>query len=89
MNVILRHLRSFFGEYAYKQKLLRIKRNQKRYEAEALLEASLKGDLDLFGEMKRVRTGKNTMEELPEEVESAKGEDEISEKFKEVYGHTF
>ena len=71
------------------QAIRRIKRNQQRYEAEALLEASLKGDLDLFREMKRVRTGKNTMEELPDEVEFAKGEDEIAEKFKEVYENLY
>ena len=53
------------------------------------MEASLKGDLDLFREMKRVRTGKTTMDELPEEVESAKGEDEIAEKFRQVYENLY
>ena len=69
----------------YMQVIRKIKRNQKKYEADALLEASLKGDLNLFREMKRIRTGKNILEELPEEVEGAKGEQEIAEKFKEVY----
>ena len=83
------HTAKLRAHSVYIQAIRRIKRNQKRYEAEALLEASLKGDLDLFREMKRVRTGKNTMEELPDEVESAKGEDEIAEKFKEVYENLY
>ena len=69
----------------YMQAIKKIKRNQKKYEADALLEASLKGDMNLFKEMKRIRTGKSILEDLPEEVEGAKGEQEIAEKFKEVY----
>ena len=83
------HTAKLRAHSVYMQAIRRIKRNQKRYEAEALLEASLKGDLDLFREMKRVRTGKTTMDELPEEVESANGEDEIAEKFRQVYENLY
>ena len=69
----------------YMQAIRRVKRNIKRYEAEALLEAAMKGDVNLMREMKRVRTGKSAAEELPSEVEGAQGEEEIANKFKEVY----
>ena len=69
----------------YMQAIRKVKRNIKRYEAEALLEAAMKGDINLMREMKRVRTGKSSTEELPSEVEGAQNEEEIANKFKEVY----
>ena len=51
-----------------------------------MFEASLKGDIDLLGEMKKIRcggSGRHT--DLPDVVAGAQGEDEIADKFKSVY----
>ena len=63
----------------------RVKRNTKKHEAEALLEAALQGDLNILKEMKKLKNGKGPMDELPECVDGAEGEQEIANKFKEVY----
>ena len=54
-------------------------------KAKKLFEASLSSDMELLKEMKKVRSGGNGAAELPDNVAGAEGEDEIVEKFKEVY----
>ena len=57
--------------------------------AKKLFEASLVGDVQLVQEMKRVRAGKGCDAELPGNVAGANGEEEIVEKFKEVYSQLY
>ena len=54
-------------------------------QAKSLFEASLSGDMDLIKEMKKVKSGCQVVKELPDNVGGAEGEQEICEKFKEVY----
>ena len=49
------------------------------------LEAALQGDLNLLKEMKKMKNGRGSMDELPECVDGAEGEQEIADKFKDVY----
>ena len=43
------------------------------------------GDIQLVSEMKKVQSGGGGVEELPDNVAGAEGEQEIVEKFREVY----
>ena len=54
-------------------------------KAKKLFEASLSSDMELLKEMQKVRSGGNGAAELPDNVAGAEGENEIVEKFKEVY----
>ena len=72
------------AQYHYAVRRLKNKGDQIR--AEKLFAASMKGDLNLLSEMKTIRCGGNEVgSELPETVDGANGEDEIVEKFKDVY----
>ena len=62
-----------------------MKRQAKHHEAQGLFNAALSGDVCLLKEMKRVTTGKGQMDELTEELDGVTGEQEIVNKFKEVY----
>ena len=71
-------------QYHYAVRRAKCKSDQTR--AERLFEASMKGDVDLMREMKKIRNGggghKN---DLPDNVANADGEEEIVDKFREVY----
>ena len=55
-----------------------------------LFEASMQGDLQLLQEMKVLRGGGYTgLDELPDSVAGANGQDEIVDKFKEVYSSLY
>ena len=72
------------AQYHYAIRRLRKKSDLTR--AKHLFEASLKGDLNLLAEMKRIRCGGvGGQPDLPDCVGGAQGEDEIAEKFKIVY----
>ena len=43
------------------------------------------GDVDLLKEMKNIKSGTGGSQELPDNVEGASGEEEIADKFREVY----
>ena len=79
------HSEKLRSQSVFRQAVRKIKRNSKKYQAEALLEAALQGDLNLMKEMKRIKSGKGALEELPSCVDGAEGEQEIANKFKEVY----
>ena len=71
------------AQYHYAIRRLRKKADLTR--AKHLFESSLKGDLDLQAEMKRIRCGGvGGQPDLPDCVGGAQGEDEIAEKFKIV-----
>ena len=53
--------------------------------AKKLFEASLQSDMDLLKEMKKIKSGRDNHNELPDNVEGASGEEDIASKFREVY----
>ena len=64
----------------------RLKARCKEVKAKKLFEASVHGEQSLMSEMKKIRHGgTGGPAELPENVAGANGEDEIVDKFKEVY----
>ena len=67
----------------YHYAVRRIQRKEQEMRSCKLLEAAMKGDLSLLKEMKKVRKGRD--DNLPECVEGAETEEEIANKFKEVY----
>ena len=71
---------------SYHYAIRRAKRNEEFTRASKLFEASLAGDADLLKEMKNMKGGGKTFADLPENVAGANGEDEIVEKFCQVYG---
>ena len=65
-----------------------VRRARKRAElipAQKLFEASENGDVNLLAEMKRVKGGTKGFNELPENVASANGKDEVCEKLREEH----
>ena len=69
----------------YHYAVRRVKKMSNNIRARKLMDASQSGDVDLLKEMKKIKGGKKTNVNLPECVEDAMGQDEIVEKFKEVY----
>ena len=53
--------------------------------AKKLFESALLGDTDLLKEMKQIKCGGGTQQDLPDTVAGANGQAEIVEKFREVY----
>jgi hypothetical protein len=70
----------------YHYAVRRVRRRNQEIRARKLFESSMMGDRELMKEMKKVRTGGSSGQtELPDRVEGADGEEEIVEKFREVY----
>ena len=69
----------------YHYAVRRTKLDAKLVRAKKLFEASLKGDTELLKEMKTIAKGKGGGEALPDNVAGVDGQDEIVEKFKDVY----
>ena len=70
----------------YHYAVRRAKGQSNKVRAVKLFEAAMAGDMDLMKEMKKIRNGgcgKKT--ELPDNVANADGEEEIVDKFREVY----
>ena len=63
----------------------KVKKKSDLLRAQKLLEASENGSMDLLREMKRVRGGSKIKSELTENLEGANGEENIAEKFCQVY----
>ena len=71
-------------QYHYAVRRAKGRSNQVR--ATKLFEASMSGDIDLMREMKKIRNGGGVKKvELPDNVANADGEEEIVDKFREVY----
>ena len=58
-------------------------------KAKKLFEAANTSDIDLLKEMKAIKKGGKAGEDLPDNVAGADGEDEIVDKFREVYEALF
>ena len=69
----------------YHHSVRRLKRKASLIQAGKLFEASMNGDIDLIKEMKRIRGGQDSMANLPDTVAGANGQEEIVEKFRDVY----
>ena len=65
--------------------MIRVKRSEKLRQAQGLFNAAMEGDICLFKEMKRVRTGGGEVEELVESVDGSSGEDEIALTFAKIF----
>ena len=71
---------------SYHYAVRRAKRNSEFTRASKLFEASVTGDIDLLKEMKNIQGCGKSFADLPENVAGANGEEEIVEKFRQVYG---
>ena len=71
--------------YCYHHAVRQVKKRAGEIRARKLLESSETGSLELLKEMKRVKGGKKTKLDLPENVAGASGEVNIVEKFREFY----
>ena len=69
----------------YHYMIRKVKKMSNNIRAQNLMEASQSGDINFLKEMKKINGGKKGVVNLPEYVEDAVGQDEIVEKFKEVY----
>ena len=61
------------------------KRRENLLRATKLFEASLLGDMDLLKEMRNVKSGGTARADLADTVDGANGEEEIVDKFRDVY----
>ena len=71
--------------YRYHHAVRQVKKRAGEIQAKHLLEASESGSMELLKEMKRVKGGKKTVLDLPENVAGASGEVNIVEKFRDFY----
>ena len=71
------------NQYHYQVKQTRKRADDIR--ARKLFEASQSGSMNILGEMKKISGSKKNQSNLPNSVDGADGEDEIADKFKEVY----
>ena len=69
----------------YHYAVRRLKRKADLIKAGKLFAASVESDLNLLKEMKSVKGGKACQSEVPDTVAGANGEEEVVEKFREVY----
>ena len=67
----------------------RVKRAERYHQANSLFEASLRGEVNLMKEMKRVVTGTGPADDIADVVDGAVGQDNIAGKFKEVYQNLY
>ena len=73
----------------YHYAVRRAKARGDQAKAENLLAAALQGDTALLTEMKKIRKGGGGPPELPDTVAGANGEQEIVEKFRNVYSSLY
>ena len=69
----------------FRHAVRRTKRAAKLHQAQGLFGAAMAGDLHLFKEMRRVRTGKGQMEEMAETVDGVSGEQGVADTFAEIF----
>ena len=69
----------------YHYAVRKVKKLAEEIRARELLTASLGGDVNLLKEMKKIRGNNKGNENLPDNVEGAEGQEEVVEKFREVY----
>ena len=73
----------------YHYMVRKLKRKADLIRAGKLFAASFESDINLLKEMKRIKGGGFYSNELPDSVAGANGEEEVVEKFKEVYSSLY
>ena len=69
----------------YRHAVRRVKRASKLHKARGLFGAAMAGDMELWKELRRLKTGKGEVEELPDTVDGVTGERYVAEQFAHVY----
>ena len=73
----------------YHYAVRRASKSVEQHKAKSLFQAALAGDMDLIKEMKNVKSGCRANTELPDNVGGAEGEEEICDKFRQVYSSLY
>ena len=69
----------------YRYAVRRVKRASKLHQAQSLFSAAMDGDIELFKEMQRVKSGKGQMDELAETVDNVTGEQGVADTFAKIF----
>ena len=69
----------------YRYAVRRVKRASKLFQARGLFGAAMAGDMELMKELRRIKSGKGEIDELPETVDGVTGEREVADQFRKVY----
>ena len=63
----------------YRHAVRHVKRASKLHQARGLFGAAMAGDLELMKELRRLKSGKSEMDELPETVDGVSGERKVAD----------
>ena len=69
----------------FRHAVRRVKRCEKLSKAKGLFNAAMAGDVNLFKEMKKIKSGGGQMEEMAETVDGSTGEEEIADTFATIF----
>ena len=69
----------------FRHAVRRTKRAEKLHQAQGLFGAAMAGDLELFKEMRRVKSGKGQMEEMAETVDGVTGQQGVADTFAKLF----
>ena len=69
----------------FRHAVRRAKRAGKLHQAQGLFGAAMAGDIQLFKEMRRVKSGKGQMEEMAETVDGVTGEQGVADTFAGIF----
>ena len=69
----------------YRHAVRRVKRSSKLYKARGLFGAAMSGDMELMKELRRLKTGKGEVDELPDTVDGVTGDRQVADQFAQVY----
>ena len=58
----------------------RVRRASKLYKAKGLFGAAMAGDMELWKELRRLKTGKGELDELPDTVDGVTGERHVVDR---------
>ena len=73
----------------YRYAVRRVKRASKLHQAQGLFGAAMAGDIELFKEMRRVKTRKGQMDELAETVDGVSGEQGVADTFAKIFDNLY
>ena len=73
----------------YHYAIRKVKRQAAEIRSRKLIVAANNGDANLLKEMKKIKGGYKESIDLPEQVDNVEGEEEIANKFREVYSTLF
>ena len=69
----------------FRHAVRRAKRSKKLHQAQGLFGAAMAGDIELFQEMRRVKSGKGQMEEMAETVDGVTGAQQVANTFADIF----